>query len=143
MTKTTVLDLAPIQRFAVGFDQLFRDVDKLYMNSAVNNTYPPYNIVKLDEDSFLIEVAVAGFAEEELDVTVDNGQLIITGNTSSRDDNRDYVHKGIAMRSFTRTFRLADHIQVENARLENGLLAVELRRLIPEELKPRKIAIKS
>jgi molecular chaperone IbpA len=143
MTTRTTLDLAPIQRFAVGFDQLFRDVDRLYMNSAVNNSYPPYNIVKLDEDSFLIEVAVAGFAESELDVTVDNGQLIITGNTTGRDDNRDYVHKGIGTRNFTRTFRLADHIQVEKARLENGLLAIELHRLVPEELKPRKISIRS
>lgn len=143
MTTRHTLDLAPIQRFAVGFDSLFNDMDRLYMNSATNNSYPPYNIVKLDEDSFLIEIAVAGFAENELDVTVNNGQLAITGNTTGRDDNRDYVHKGIGTRHFTRTFRLADHIQVENARLENGLLAIQLRRLIPEELKPRKIAIKS
>lgn len=140
MTRT--LDLAPIQRFAVGFDQLFNDMDRLYLNST-NSAYPPYNIVKLDEDSFLIEIAVAGFAEHELEVTVERGQLIITGNASDRDDNRNFIHKGIGTRNFTRTFRLADHIVVEKAKLENGLLAVQLHRIVPEELKPRKIEIRS
>lgn len=139
MTRT--LDLAPIQRFAVGFDQLFQDMDRLYLNSA-NSTYPPYNILKLDEDGFLIEVAVAGFAEHELEVTVEKGQLVITGNATPREDNLNYIHKGIGTRNFTRTFHLADHIVVEKARLENGLLAVELHRVVPEELKPRKIEIK-
>ena len=140
MTRT--LDLAPIQRFAVGFDQLFNDMDRLYLNSA-NSAYPPYNIVKLDEDSFLIEIAVAGFSEHELEVTVEKGQLIITGNASDRDDNKNFIHKGIGTRNFTRTFRLADHIVVEKAKLENGLLAVELHRIVPEELKPRRIEIRS
>ena len=139
---TRTLDLAPIQRFAVGFDQLFNDMDRLYLNST-NSAYPPYNIVKLDEDSFLIEIAVAGFAEHELDVTVERGQLIITGNASDRDDNRNFLHKGIGTRNFTRTFRLADHIVVDKAKLENGLLAVQLHRIVPEELKPRKIEIRS
>lgn len=141
MTRT--LDLAPIQRFAVGFDQLFSDMDKLYTLNSTATAYPPYNILKLDEDTFLIEIAVAGFAEHELDVTVERGQLVVTGNASHRDDNRNYIHKGIGTRNFTRSFRLADHIVVENAKMENGLLAIELRRIVPDELKPRKIEIKS
>jgi molecular chaperone IbpA len=141
MTRTT-LDLVPLQRFAVGFDQLFNDMDRLYMNSS-NNTYPPYNIIKEDEDTFLIEIAVAGFNEDELDVSIDQGQLIITGNTSNREDSKNYIHRGIGARNFTRNFRLADHLEVQSASLANGLLTVELFRLVPEELKPRKITIKS
>jgi molecular chaperone IbpA len=142
MTRTT-FDLVPLQRFAVGFDQLFNDIDRMYMNSASNNTYPPYNIIKEDDDTFLIEIAVAGFSEEELDISIDQQQLIVTGNALKREDDKNYVHRGIGLRNFTRTFRLADHIEVRGASLNNGLLAIELVRIIPEELKPRKIAIKT
>jgi len=142
MTRTT-LDLVPLQRFAVGFDQLFNDMDRIYMNSNANNSYPPYNIIREDEDTFIIEIAVAGFADDELDVSVDQGQLIITGSVNNRDDSRSYIFKGIGTRNFTRTFRLADHLEVQGASLANGLLTVGLVRLVPEELKPRKIAIKS
>ena len=142
MTRTT-FDLVPLQRFAVGFDQLFNDMDRLYANSATNNTYPPYNIIKDDEDSFSIEIAVAGFTEDELDVSLDQQQLTVTGNASKREDNKNYVHRGIGTRNFTRTFRLADHIEIKGATLTNGLLIIELVRIVPEELKPRKIAIKS
>ena len=129
----------PFQRFAVGFEDLFREMDKLNLN-ATNTSYPPYNIVSVDENKFQIEVAVAGFADEDIDITVENGQLTITGNKEEEED-RSFVHKGIAMRNFTRTFRLATHIEVEGANLENGLLVVTLVRHIPEELKPKKIAI--
>lgn len=142
MTRTT-LDLVPLQRFAVGFDQLFNDMDRLYMNSSNNNTYPPYNIIREDEDTFVIEIAVAGFAEDELDVSVDQGQMIISGSVINRNDEKNYVFKGIGTRNFTRSFRLADHLEVRGAKLAHGLLTVELIRLVPEELKPRKIAIKS
>jgi molecular chaperone IbpA len=142
MTRTT-LDLIPLQKFAVGFDQLFNDMDRLYMNSSSNTSYPPYNIIRKDEDTFIIEVAVAGFADDELDVSIDQGQLIITGSVNNRDDDKTYIFKGIGTRNFTRTFRLADHLEVQGATLANGLLTVELVRLVPEELKPRKIAIKS
>jgi len=142
MTNTRTFDLVPLQRFAVGFDQLFNDIDRHYMNSANNNSYPPYNIIKEDEDTFLIEIAAAGFKDDELEVTVDQGQLVITGSANKADD-RTFVYKGIGMRNFTRTFRLADHIEIKGAKLANGLLTVELQRIIPEELKPRRITIKS
>ena len=135
----TTLNYAPLTRFAVGFEDLFREMDKLSLNGS-NTAYPPYNIVSVDDDKFQIEVAVAGFAEKDLDIIVENGQLTITGNKED-EVNRNYVHRGIAMRNFTRTFRLATHIEVEGADLKNGLLVVTLKRYIPEELKPKKIAI--
>ena len=133
------LNYAPLTRFAVGFDDLFREMDKLSLNHS-NTAYPPYNIVSVDENRFQIEVAAAGFSDKDLDITVENGQLTIIGN-KEEDDQRTYVHKCIAMRNFTRTFRLATHIEVEGADLKNGLLVVTLKRHIPEELKPKKIAI--
>ena len=139
---TRTLDLAPLSRFAVGFDNLFREMDKLQLNSTANSSYPPYNIVNVNDEQFFIEVAVAGFEEKDLDITLENGVLTVAGNKTEEDEDRQYVYKGIAMRNFTRTFRLADHIEVEGAELKNGLLVVNLKKLIPEELKPRKIEIK-
>ena len=133
------IQYAPLQKFAVGFEDLFREMDKLQLNST-NTAYPPYNIVSVDENKFQIEVAVAGFAEKDLDITLENGVLTIAGN-KEEEEAREFVHKGIAMRNFTRTFRLATHIEVEGANLENGLLVVTLKRHIPEELKPKRIAI--
>ena len=133
------IQYAPLQKFAVGFDELFKEMDKLSLNGS-NTAYPPYNIVSVDDNKFQIEVAVAGFAEKDLDITLENGVLTIAGN-KEEEDEREFVHKGIAMRNFTRTFRLATHIEVEGAKLENGLLVVTLKRHIPEELKPKKIAI--
>lgn len=132
------LNYGPLSRFAVGFDDLFREMDKLNLNS--NSAYPPYNIVSIDDNKFQIEVAVAGFSDDDLDITLENGVLTIAGN-KEEEEARDFVHKGIAMRNFTRTFRLATHIEVEGADLKNGLLVVTLKRHIPEELKPKKIAI--
>lgn len=142
MTNTRTFDLVPLQRYAVGFDQLFNDLDRYYMNSAQNNSYPPYNIIREDDDTFFIEIAAAGFREDELEVTVDQGQLVISGS-ANRTDERNFVYKGIGMRNFSRTFRLADHIEIKGAKLADGLLTVELNRIIPEELKPRKIEIRS
>ena len=142
MTTRTTFDLVPLHRFAVGFDQLFNDMDRLMNAQQANNTYPPYNIVRIDVDSFLIEVAVAGFAEDELDVSVDQGQLIIQGSTKDNDE-RNYLYKGIGTRNFTRTFRLDHFIEISGAKIENGLLRVTLTRIVPEELKPRKIPIES
>lgn len=133
------IQYAPLQKFAVGFEDLFREMDKLQLNST-NTAYPPYNIVSVDENKFQIEVAVAGFSDQDLDITLENGVLTIAGN-KEEEETREFVHKGIAMRNFTRTFRLATHIEVEGADLKNGLLVVTLKRHIPEELKPKKIAI--
>lgn len=147
MTRQT-FDLIPLQKFAVGFDQLFNEMDRL-VEQQNSNTYPPYNIVRTDADHFLIEIAVAGFSESELDVTLENHQLRVTGNKSVEvSENNDatvrqYLHRGIGFRSFTRTFHLDRHIEVAGAKIENGLLIVYLERVIPDELKPRKIDIKS
>lgn len=139
---TRTLDLTPLSRFAVGFDNLFREMDKLQLNATTNSTYPPYNIVNVDDEQFAVEIAVAGFEETDIDITLENSVLTVTGSKGDENDDRQYVYKGIAMRSFTRTFRLADHIEVEGAKLEKGLLIINLKKLIPEEFKPRKIEIK-
>ena len=143
MTNTRTFDLVPLQRYAVGFDQLFNELDRYYMNSAQqNNSYPPYNIIKADDDTFFIEIAAAGFKENELEVTVDQGQLVISGS-ANRTDERNFVYKGIGLRNFSRAFRLADHIEIGGAKLADGLLTVELNRIVPEEFKPRRIEIRS
>lgn len=140
--NTRTFDLVPLQKFAVGFDQLFNDIDRLYANSTNNHAYPPYNIIREDENTFLIEIAAAGFKQEDLDVTVDQGQLVVQCS-AAKEDEKTYVHRGIAMRNFTRTFRLADHIEVVDAKLADGLLTIKLERIVPEELKPRRIEVKS
>ena len=106
--------------------------------------YPPYNIRKNDENSYTIELAVAGFGESEIDITIDGGKLIVKGNvdaTTPEDDN--FLFKGIATRAFTRAFAIDDHIEVKNAELFNGMLKIALERLIPEEKKPKKITVKT
>ncbi len=136
-------DLSPLFRTTVGFDRLNRLLDAAQTVDG-SAGYPPYNIEKLDEDSYGITMAVAGFAEDDLDVTVKDNVLVVTGRIGSKETNeKRYLHRGIATRAFERRFELADHIHVTGARLENGLLHLELVREVPEELKPRKIAIAS
>lgn len=142
MTRQT-LDLVPLQRFAIGFDQLFDDMDRLYMNSATTNTYPPYNLVKFSDDEFLISLAVAGFRMEDLDITHTGNVLTIEGSMPEQVEKTTYIHKGIATRNFRRVFTIADHMEVENAKLDSGILDIYLKRNIPEHLQPRKIRIES
>jgi len=138
-------DLSPLFRTSVGFDRLARMLDSVQADSAPS--YPPYNIEKLDEDSYRVTMAVAGFGEEDLDVCVQENVLTISGRTAEpvtegeSKVERQFLHRGIAERAFERRFSLADHIKVEDARLENGLLHVTLKREVPEEAKPRQIAI--
>jgi molecular chaperone IbpA len=141
MTRATTLDLIPLQKFAVGFDQLFSDMDRLYMNSATSATYPPYNIVKFSDDEFLISFAVAGFKMDELEVTHTGNVLTIEGSIPEIMEQGNFIHKGIATRSFRRIFTIADHMEVENAKLDSGILDIYLKRNIPEHLQPRKIQI--
>jgi len=134
-------DLSPLFRTTVGFDRLNQMLDAA---QSVDNSagYPPYNIEKLDEDSYGVTMAVAGFAEDDLDITVKDNVLVVTGRIESKGENgKRYLHRGIATRAFERRFELADHIRVTGARLENGLLHLDLAREVPEEMKPRKIAI--
>ena len=138
-------DFTPLFRSTVGFDRLSRMLETNMLNEQ-DSAYPPYNIVKVSDDQYRITMAVAGFAEDELDITSKENQLIIQGRVKEREDsdgNVTYLHRGIAARAFERRFQLADHIKVSAAGLENGLLTVSLSREIPEEMKPRKIQILS
>ncbi len=135
------LDLSPLFRATVGFDRLASALDAASRMDESAYSYPPYNIEKIDDDSYRIVMAVAGFGEDALDVTVRDGTLIVSGKAEKRDAEQKFLHRGIARRAFERRFDLADHIQVTGARLENGLLHIDLVREVPEAMKPRQIAI--
>jgi molecular chaperone IbpA len=143
MTRTT-LDLTPFYRGTIGFERLFHDLDRQFANPG-NTGYPPYNILRVDDNHFIIELAVAGFSMEELNITQTRSELLIEGVPYVADDSVTigYLHKGIANRSFKRVFTIADYVEVKGATLELGILSIELEREIPEELKPRKITIES
>jgi len=130
-------DYAPFFRSSVGFDHL---LDLLEQGSEASQGYPPYNIERTDENNYRVTVAVAGFAEKDLNIEVRDGVLTVEGKRDP-DDKATYLHQGIAGRGFQRQFQLAEHMEVRGARLENGLLNVDLERVIPEEKKPRRIAI--
>ena len=134
------LDFSPLFRSTVGFDRLFDLMDSYAEQS---NGYPPYNIERSDDTHYRITLAVAGFAEKELSIEVKEGVLTVTGQRDGeeRADQRNFLYQGIAGRSFERRFQLAEHVEVRGAKLENGLLHVDLERVIPEEKKPRRIAI--
>lgn len=135
-------DISPLLRASVGFDRLMNLLDTASRAEDAGPTYPPYNIEKLDENRYRISMAVAGFAESELDVTVKEQSLIVTGRKAKSDEGEaSYLYRGIAQRAFERRFDMADHIKVVGASLENGLLHIDLAREIPETLKPRSIAI--
>ena len=137
------VDLSPLMRATVGFDRMMNLLDNAGRFESAP-TYPPYNIEKLGESEYRISMAVAGFSEEDLDVTVKENSLVITGRQDKAEaDEGRYLHRGIATRAFERRFELADHIQVSGARIENGLLHVDLVREIPEAMKPRSIKIES
>jgi len=134
----TALDLTPLYRSAIGFDRMARLLDSAVADSK--QSYPPYNIELVEENHYRITMAVAGFSEDNLEITSEQNMLTISGKQDS-DDERQYLYQGIAERNFERRFQLEDHVKVTDARLENGLLHVELAREIPEAMKPRKIAI--
>ncbi|KMV29316.1 heat shock chaperone IbpA [Photobacterium swingsii] len=134
------VDFTPLYRSAIGFDRLFNQMEKNFSNNN-NAGYPPYNIEQQDENHYRITMAVAGFAEEQLDITQQQNILIVRGTREEQKTEREYLYQGIAERDFERKFQLADYVKVVGAQMENGLLHVELEREIPEEQKPRKIAI--
>jgi molecular chaperone IbpA len=136
------IDFSPLTRFTVGFDEIFEQLARSHEqlnNNSVN--YPPYNIVKYDANNYALEIAVAGFSIDEIDIGVEGNNLTITGEKSSKPDEVTYIYKGISTRSFKRTIPLGDHIIVKDAIIMNGMLTIKLEREIPEALKPRKIAI--
>lgn len=132
-------DLSPLFRSTIGFDRLGRLLETSLTTDSV--TYPPYNIEKVGDNAYRITMAVAGFSADEVDLTVQDNSLTIRGKAAAEPESVQYLHRGIASRAFERKFQLADHVEVEGARLENGLLHVDLVRRIPESLKPRKIEI--
>jgi molecular chaperone IbpA len=142
MTKTLTLrslDIPAFHKFGIGFDSMFDELNRV-TSQQVGNNYPPYNIVQINEDEYMISIAVAGFGPDTITATKENNFLIIEGNQlDSADPN--YIHRGISARDFRREFKLADHVEIKNAHLELGILNIHLKRDIPEEQKPRKIAI--
>jgi len=138
----TRVDLSPLFRTAIGFDRLARLVDNA-ASAPDAQTYPPYNIEKTGAETYRLTLAVAGFRPEEIDVTVRDNTLFVSGRVAQEGKQAEMLHRGIAGRAFERRFVLADHIVVESANLEHGLLYVDVRRVVPEALKPRKIAIGS
>ncbi len=134
-------DFTPYRRNTVGFDRLFELLETTG-RSAQNENYPPFNIERTGENDYQVTVAVAGFKMEEIDIVAQQNLLIVTGSKQAEsNDNRDFLHMGIASRNFERRFQLADHIHVTDADMSDGLLVITLVREVPEALKPRKIAI--
>jgi molecular chaperone IbpA len=136
----TTFDFSPLFRTAIGFDRMARLMDSA-VSSAEAPTYPPYNIEKTGDDTYRLTMAVAGFRPEDLDLTVKENTLVVSGRVSGESQKGEVLYRGIAGRAFERRFVLADHIVVDGADLQNGLLHVGLKRVVPEALKPRKIAI--
>ena len=136
----TSFDFAPLFRTAIGFDRLARLMDTA-VSAADAPSYPPYNIEKTGDDTYRLTMAVAGFRPEELDLVVKDNTLLVSGKASNEGQNGEMLYRGIAGRAFERRFVLADHIVVDGADVENGLLHVALKRVVPEALKPRRITI--
>ena len=136
----TNFDFAPYRRSTIGFDRLF-DLLETGMRGDGVDGYPPFDIERQGEDSYRITLAVAGFRPEEIEVVAQQNQLTVTGKRAEDKDEGQYLHRGIAARSFERRFQLADFIEAGNARFDNGLLSIELKRVVPEAMKPRKIEI--
>ena len=141
MTRITTLDLPAFRKATIGFDRMFDEMERTFANSTTSAGYPPYNIVQLNENEYVISVAVAGFAMENLDVTQDKNVLKIEGTAPESDAEVNYLHKGIGGRNFRREFALAEHVYVKSAGLENGLLNIHVMREVPEELQPKTIKI--
>jgi molecular chaperone IbpA len=144
MTMTTAFSLAPLFRHSVGFDR-FNDLFESAARNEAGSSYPPYNVEKHGDDHYRIVVAAAGFQEDDLDLQVEKGVLTVSGGKRDAGNAAavTYLHQGIAQRAFKLSFRLADHIEVKSAGLANGLLSVDLLRVVPEEAKAKRIPINS
>ena len=134
-------DLTPLYRATVGFDQIADLMDRALASDVGQNSYPPYNIEKTDDDAWRISIAVAGFSENDLSIEVKDRDLLITARKADEGETRKYLHRGIATRAFERRFHLADHVRVTDASHENGMLHIDLVRELPDALKPRRIEI--
>lgn len=142
MNALTRFDTNSLNRALVGFDRLFDTFESRFANQLSTN-YPPYNVVKTDDDHYSIEVAVAGFKKDEISVEIDQDQLTIKGESSTPNEatSRQYLHKGLSSRDFVRQFTLAEHMIVKGAEIRDGILTISIERVIPEDKKPRLIDI--
>lgn len=142
MTKITSFDLTPFYRNTVGIDRLFDRITQ-QIDHAAGTNYPPYNIVETGENTYEVQVAVAGFTQGEVEISVKNSELIITGEKADHDlpEGHVYRHQGISARKFIRTFSLGDYVEVQSATSKDGILTVKLERIVPESAKPKTIAI--
>lgn len=144
MNQLVRFDTNALNRALLGFDELFNNFEQRFANQISNN-YPPYNVVKHNENSYEIQVAVTGFDKDEITVEVDQNQLIVKGQKAKEENDEavNYLHKGLATRQFTRSWTLAEHMEVGEGSIKNGVLTVSLKRVIPEALKPRVLKIKA
>jgi len=142
MSQLTRLDAQALNRALLGFDNFFTDFENRF-GSQVNNNYPPYNILKRDENSYEIQIAVTGFDKGDITVEIDQNQLIVKGERTDLETAETvYIHRGLASRNFTRSWTLAEYVEVGEGRIKNGVLTIELKRIVPDTLKPRILKIK-
>jgi molecular chaperone IbpA len=142
MTQIVRFDTNALNRALVGFDDIFNGFENRFANQLQNN-YPPYNVLKRDEDNYEIQIAVAGFRKDEIELTVENNELLIKGTKFEETDTAEYLHRGLAARNFERAFTLGQYLEVDSAEIKDGLLIITLERHVPDAMKPRKIDIKS
>ena len=137
------ISFGPLAHQTLGFERFFDDVERLLASDVqkVTTSFPPHNIIKLDESRYVVELAVAGFSKNEIDITVEDGTLTVKGEKEDKETNVQYLHKGIGTRSFTKTLTVADTIEVKGAEFKDGILRIGLENVIPEHKKPRKVEI--
>lgn len=135
------LDLPSLSRHAIGFERMVQDLSRTFANIRGSENYPPYNVIQVDDTHYTIEVAVAGFEDSELDVELSDRILTIKGEHAAKGGSANYIYKGIGTRNFTRSFTLADNVEVRAAVVKSGILSVDLELIVPEEQRPKKIAI--
>ena len=140
MVQTYTWDLFK-DPFFIGFDRALNTWNHVQSVSASTN-YPPYNVIKVDEDNFVVELAVAGFAKTEIDIVTSDGKLIVKGESKAEDNDSKFIHRGIAARKFTREWALGEYMEVKAAELKDGMLKIDIVRILPEEKKPKTIKIK-
>ena len=142
MNQLVRFDTNALNKALLGFDDIFSTVERRFANQ-INNNYPPYNIVKHDENSYELEIAVTGFTKEEITVEIDQNQLIVKGESmTTAHPAESYLHRGLAFRDFTRSWTLAEHMEVDEGSIKNGVLSIAIKRVVPEALKPRVLKIK-
>ena len=141
MNQLVRFDTNALNKALLGFDNLFDNFEQRFANQ-INNSYPPYNIVKHDDNTYELEIAVTGFAKDEVTVEIDQNQLIVKGvRDKNGDTTAEFLHRGLAFRDFTRSWTLAEHMEAGEGRIKNGVLTIELKRVVPEYLKPRTLKI--